>query len=289
MSHSLSHLARSGVAIALVVLTSACDVLRSMTETTAPAPVQPSPAIRRSAPPSSTPTAPPIIVGNPFERAVSKAASATDRTRSAVTREDWDLIILLWQQAIALLNQVPRSSPNWAVAQKLLPEYQQGLQNARQLAKRGIPSTPIAVNKQAQNDTLLIVGSEPSPKPSAAPQDAASSITTLNQQQTAFFAKQKRFAVNLAELRSNLAADTPTYVYNTTTLQPNQAISTAVAKQDGLVSYTGAVFVIKNEKNQEITVAAICVTQKPSKNPPAVPQLKGKDIQCPTGMDLVKT
>lgn len=72
----------------------------------------------------------------PFRRAVNDAMSAAKLTQSAQSQEDWNLVIHQWQQAIALMNAVPVSSPHYAVAQKKVGEYQKNLDYASSVASR---------------------------------------------------------------------------------------------------------------------------------------------------------
>jgi hypothetical protein len=201
-------------------------------------------------------------------------------------------VLTQWQRAIAFMTAVPPSSPNYTAAQKLLAGYQQDLARAQQLAKRGGTSQSLVAAKGNRDDggTPLIAGGQSSANPDPATETAATTIATVNallQQQTEFFAKQKRFATTLAELGGSIPAETPNYTYSTSVLQSKQAIATATAKKDGLLSYTGALLSVKDDKNKDTTVSTLCVTTKPSKTPPGLPQLVGKEIQCPSGASKV--
>jgi hypothetical protein len=248
---------------------SACSVSQPPPTTPLPSP------IALPTPVATSPTPQPTVLGNPFQKGTDKASSAKALAQDAQTPEDWNLVVIQWQRAIAFMKEVPRSSPNYASAQKLLATYQQELGRAQQIAKRGGRRSTVVAKDTSKGGIPLIV--------SAAGTDAPNAITLLNQQQIEFFTKQKRFAANLAELNSPIATDNPSFNYNTVGTGRNRAISTAIAKQDGLTSYTGAVFVVKDEKNNDTTVAIACVTAQPSKRPPAVPQLEGKEAKCPAG------
>jgi hypothetical protein len=215
-------------------------------------------------------------LGNPFQKGTDKATSARALAQDAQTPEDWNLVVIQWQRAIAFMKEVPRSDRNYASAQKLLTTYQQELGRAQQIAKRGGRSrSTVVVKDNSKGGIPLIVA--------AAGTDAPNAITTLNQQQIEFFTKQKRFAANLNELNSPISTDNPSFTYSTVGTGRSRAISTAIAKQDGLTSYIGAVFVVKDEKNNDTTVTIACVTAQPSKRPPALPQLEGKEAKCPAG------
>lgn len=241
-----------------------------------------------SSPVISTPSPLPITVGDPFAKGVDKAASASSLAQSAQSADDWKLVLTQWQQAIAFMEAVPPSSPNHTAAQKLLPIYQQALVRTQQQAKVGGDSrNPIAAQGNINEGGIPLVSSSQSPISPEITKDATTTATaTVNallQQQTEFFAKQKRFAASIAELGSGVLADTSSYVYGTRILQSKQVVATATAKQDGLPSYTGTLFSVKDDKNTESTITTVCLTSKPSKMPPAVPQLIGKEGQCPAG------
>ncbi len=69
-----------------------------------------------------------------YDRAIDLAAGASTISKSAVSRDDWKLVANSWQQAINLLKQVPASSPQHAIAQKKLPQYQRFLGEAKEKA-----------------------------------------------------------------------------------------------------------------------------------------------------------
>jgi hypothetical protein len=92
--------------------------------------------------PSVTPT--PVTSASPasspqpnsFREAVNKAMSAATITQSAKSKDDWNLVASQWQEAIALMKAVPASSPNYALAQKKVVEYQPNLDYALSAASR---------------------------------------------------------------------------------------------------------------------------------------------------------
>ncbi|MBW4691863.1 MAG: type IV pilin-like G/H family protein [Lyngbya sp. HA4199-MV5] len=273
--------ARMAIAqFAIVMTLAACSTSR-------PTATSPSPELVIASP-TGSPLPTPTVTGDPFAKGVDKAASATSLAQSAQTPEDWNLVLSQWQRAIAFMKAVPESSPNYAAARKLLSSYQQDLVRAQQQAKRGgAQTTAVARGRGAEEGTPLIAGNQPLANPNAAEETATTAVATVKallQQQTEFFAKEKRYAPTLAELGSTIPVDTPNYTYSTNLLPPSkQAIATATAKQDGLPSYLGILLSIKDDKNNDTIVTMICATSKPSKTPPGAPQLVGKEIQCPSG------
>ncbi|MBW4470878.1 MAG: type IV pilin-like G/H family protein [Stenomitos rutilans HA7619-LM2] len=268
--------------VAIVMALAACSTSR---------PTSSPPELVIESPIVGSPSPTPTVTGDPFVKGVDKAASATSLAQSAQTPEDWNLVLTQWQRAIAFMKAVPTSSPNHAAAQKLLPSYQQALARVQQQAKRGGTQTAVAAKGgSAEDGTPLIAGGQPSANPDTAKDTATTAIATVKallQQQTEFFAKQKRYAPTLAELGSSIPADTPNYAYSTDVLPSKQAIAIATAKQDGLPSYAGVTLLVKDDKNNDTPITTICVTSKPSKTPPAIPQLVDKDIQCPSGATKV--
>jgi predicted fused transcriptional regulator/phosphomethylpyrimidine kinase len=65
--------------------------------------------------------------------------------QSAESKDDWNLVVSRWQNAIALLKTVPKSSPNYTKAQKKIPEYQRNLAYAQQQVKNPSTSKQAAV------------------------------------------------------------------------------------------------------------------------------------------------
>jgi hypothetical protein len=56
-------------------------------------------------------------------------------TQTAKTKIDWQVVIGNWQQAIAYLQIVPSSHPNYLVAQAKLTEYDRNLAYAQKKAE----------------------------------------------------------------------------------------------------------------------------------------------------------
>lgn len=268
-------------ALAIAIILTGC---RSSSQ----APVAPTPAISIELPKStvSRPSPASTALSNPFERGVDKAASATNLAQTAQTAEDWKLVIEQWQRAIAFMKAVPSSSPNRAAAQRLLEQYQDSLAQSQVQAKRGGPSRTVPQAADDGNGVPFIVGASPQASEPPGSQVAITIISTLNQRQSDFFAKQKRFASSLKELEG-VPAESGGYTYRTTVVSPSQVISTATPRQNGQPSYTGAVVVVQGEKDTPTLATAICVTQQPAKAPPSAPVLVAQELRCPAGTKSV--
>lgn len=127
-------------AIALLALVTSCsqaeppqatDVTPQQPTPTAVKPAKP-PASTQAAAPKSSPVASPQP--DPFPQAVDTAMGAATITQSAVSPDDWNLVVKQWQQAIALLKSVPASHPKKALANQKIGEYQRNLAYAKQQA-----------------------------------------------------------------------------------------------------------------------------------------------------------
>lgn len=92
---------------------------------------------------------PPPPASDSFREAVNRATSAVAIGQSAQSQADWQLAASRWQQAIALMEQVPSTSTHHTQAQAKAQEYKQHLAAARQRATGSVappapPSPPAA-------------------------------------------------------------------------------------------------------------------------------------------------
>lgn len=71
-----------------------------------------------------------------YKLALEKADSASSITVSAQSRDDWNLVVSRWQQAIQFLRSVPNSNPYRSLARAKLTEYQRNLAYAKKQAAR---------------------------------------------------------------------------------------------------------------------------------------------------------
>ncbi|MBW4489292.1 MAG: retroviral-like aspartic protease family protein [Trichocoleus desertorum ATA4-8-CV12] len=116
-------------------------------------PTDPSPVV------IAEPTPPPTPQTDPFEFALDRAASAASIGASAQSQDDWKLVVSQWQDAIALLKQVPNSSPYQLLVKEKISEYQQQLAYAKQQA-----SKPDGSN-QPQPERIIALAPPPIPQP----------------------------------------------------------------------------------------------------------------------------
>lgn len=88
--------------------------------------------------------------------AATKAQSATSGAKNAKTIGDWQDVASEWESAIASLQKVPSSSPNYATAQQKLQEYKTSLANAQKMIAQ-LNAKENAVNAKVKQ----IAGVEP--------------------------------------------------------------------------------------------------------------------------------
>jgi hypothetical protein len=77
----------------------------------------------------------PLFQADPFRDGVNRAMSAAELTQTANSPEEWGLVAGLWQEAINLMENVPNSSEQYAVAQQKMQEYPDNLKYAQQKAE----------------------------------------------------------------------------------------------------------------------------------------------------------
>ncbi|MGF1570688.1 MAG: TIGR02281 family clan AA aspartic protease [Nodosilinea sp.] len=89
-----------------------------------------------------------------FREAVNRATSAVAIGQSAQSPTDWQLAAGRWQQAIALMQQVPVRSSSHVQAQAKIQEYQRNLTAAQQRAT-GRPAAAAAPAQPSQSNGLV--------------------------------------------------------------------------------------------------------------------------------------
>lgn len=89
-----------------------------------------------------------------LEEALDKAAGASNIGETALSRDDWLLVVAQYQDAIALLRKIRQQSKNYTVAQTKIAEYQSQIKHARQQASLWKPKDVVV--SQAQKTTSEI-------------------------------------------------------------------------------------------------------------------------------------
>lgn len=97
------------------------------------------------------------------------------------------------------------------------------------------------------------------------------------------------FAREIEPLSVDIPAETEDYSYAVVPQGDGaqSVMMTATAKRQDLRSYTSAVYMVPNDRNLLISVAAVCATDTPSTTPPAMPETPASPdknaIVCPPG------
>ncbi|MDZ8051045.1 MAG: TIGR02281 family clan AA aspartic protease [Aulosira sp. ZfuVER01] len=150
--------------------------------------------------PEPQPQSPSTIELNSFELALDKAAGAMTISQSAQSADDWKLVATQFQDAIALMKNVQQESPNFAVAQTKISEYQRQIQYALDKATPK-PLPPIAA--KPQRVVVVVPSKKTTPSPSQAlapllpkrqplPQSVLLPAEQIAQEQDVFVAPIKR-------------------------------------------------------------------------------------------------
>lgn len=84
--------------------------------------------------PSASPVQPSPANSKAYDTATDIAMGAMTISKSAVSRQDWSLVVSQWQQAINLLKTVPASSKQHKQAQTKAAQYQRFLAEAKEKA-----------------------------------------------------------------------------------------------------------------------------------------------------------
>ena len=71
-----------------------------------------------------------------YEEALNKGKIAGEMVQNATDHQQWLSVAKLWQEAIYMLEEIPKSSPHYKLAQKKIPEYAQNLEYAQKRSKK---------------------------------------------------------------------------------------------------------------------------------------------------------
>ena len=117
-------------------------------------------------------TVPDSRVAPKLQEAEDKAASARSLSQSAQTEDDWILVAQQWKRALALLpNPAPTSQLSGKV-QQARSTYTSSLQSAQANAQgKPTATVPLEIDRNSSGRRGMILGTEASPSPSAAPTD----------------------------------------------------------------------------------------------------------------------
>jgi hypothetical protein len=114
--------------------------------------------------------------------------------------------------------------------------------------------------------------------------EAKTYVGTMNRAQQAFFLEKNYFAGSLAVLEIGISPETENYKYQVMVLESTKAVqNSAIAKGDGLKSYTGLVQVAKSPNYPDLyTTAILCESMTATRQTPPKFVLK-PEPECPSG------
>ncbi|MCC5618854.1 retroviral-like aspartic protease family protein [Nostoc sp. CHAB 5836] len=101
-----------------------------------------------------------------FEMGRDKAVGAWSISQSAQSPDDWNLVASHYQDAIALMQQVRRQSPEFAIAQTKITEYRHQVKYAQQKAN----PRPVAV-REPQKIVIVVPQTATKPRYTSPPQE----------------------------------------------------------------------------------------------------------------------
>lgn len=166
--------------VVLLALTTACSSSGQSQDTssaeTSPKLTAPTRSPRISKAKASSPDPSPTPQVERFQDALDTAMGAATIAQSAQSKDDWNLVVSRWQSAISLLKAVPKSSANYAIAQKKIAEYQRNLAYAQKQGNSGLKPTG-----KATSLPMAAVSRQTSPSapaPAAAPKQTSPSAPT---------------------------------------------------------------------------------------------------------------
>ncbi len=107
-------------------------------------------------------------------------------------------------------------------------------------------------------------------------------VGTMNKGEQAYYTEKDKFTTSIEELGIGIRPETASYSYKIKLMGKNGVQTLGIAKNDNFKSYTGAVFVIKINR-ENTTVAILCQSEKPGKIIPPAPKLVKNIPQCATG------
>lgn len=94
---------------------------------------------------------------DPFAKGINKAMGAATLAQSAQSKQDWDLVVSGWIQAVGAMQSVPPDNPKHVFAQKKAAEYLQNLNVAIQKAANTKPQLPfVSFDNQIFDEQLLL-------------------------------------------------------------------------------------------------------------------------------------
>lgn len=114
--------------------------------------------------------------------------------------------------------------------------------------------------------------------------EAKTYIGSINRSQQAFRLENSSFTGDIEQLGLGISSETERYKYEITISDDDMAAVTATAKERGIKSFVGAVFVVETDEGWNSTVAIVCQSDRPSKSAPSLPSVTASgELQCAPG------
>ncbi|WP_019499940.1 type IV pilin-like G/H family protein [Pseudanabaena sp. PCC 6802] len=123
--------------------------------------------------------------------------------------------------------------------------------------------------------------------------EARSYTSSLNKGQQAFFVEKNRFSSSIDDLGVGIKSETNNYSYRVRVFDNKRVQTMGIAKKDGLRSYTGAVFVLRERNTSDVTsVDILCESDRLTKAIPPIPTASSEytdaKLNCPVGYTAPK-
>jgi len=106
-------------------------------------------------------------------------------------------------------------------------------------------------------------------------------IKSINLSQQTFYLEHQKFAPTLSELDLDVPAETTNYKYSIVNSHETQTMAMAIAKQDGLKSYLGAVLMSEVNSGKSLIKSIFCTSNTPVKSPPENLLISANFLDCP--------
>jgi predicted aspartyl protease len=164
MDRSRSTVRSYGCLLMLIVLSStACNSPKNIVTQT---PISPpsAPNLPSNTIPIQSPSPQPVRQndGEVYQQALTKADAAKAIGQSALSKDDWFLVVHNLQESVEMLKSISPTSSQFILAAKVLPKYEQELDLARQKAASFVSKSPknsvvaSQVTSTAPSDTFTI-------------------------------------------------------------------------------------------------------------------------------------
>lgn len=162
--------------------------------------------------------------------------------------------------------------------------------------------TEVGVIQKTSENTALPANAKilnPYSSPNRARQSEGKTYTvSMNRAQQAHFLERASWSNNIQGLEIGLGSENESYRYSIkiepaiatlkTKPYPGIAINMGIAKQAGLKSYVGIVYVQHSTSSSDITSYSIlCESNQPTMKTPSPPKWNGKEMICPEGYTAI--